>query len=170
MEKKNNIYLIGFMGAGKTTVGRILSSNIGAVLVDMDLEIEKQQGVAISQIFEEQGEPYFRAIETEMLRDISQRSGQVVSTGGGIVIKDENWDIMKESGVTVYLKASIETLFNRVKHKTTRPLLNVDDPYTKAKELFESRRELYEKSDIILDREGLEPEEVAEAIVKEIEA
>ncbi len=76
---------------------------------------------------------------------------------------------MKNTGTTVYLKASIETLFSRVKHKTTRPLLNVENPFEKAKELFENRKPLYEKSDIIIDREGLEPQDVAEAIVMELE-
>jgi len=92
----------------------------------------------------------------------------VFSTGGGIVIKDENWEIMKNNGVTVYLKASIGTLFNRLKHKTTRPLLNVDSPFERAKELFLSRKSFYEKADLFIDRERLEPEDVAEAIIKEL--
>ena len=153
------------MGAGKSTVGKILSKKLGFRLVDLDLEIESDQNAPITEIFKNKGEKYFRDVETSILKNISRRTSQVVSTGGGIVIRDENWEIMKNNGVTVYLKASIETLFNRVRHKTTRPLLNVEDPFEKAEELFSSREMLYEKSDIIIDREGLEPEQVAELIV-----
>jgi shikimate kinase len=168
LEKKNNIYIIGFMGAGKSTVGKILAQKLNYDFVDLDSDIEREQGTRISEIFEKQGEKYFRDAETEILRKISEHSNQIISTGGGIVIKDENWEIMKNSGTTVYLKASIETLFGRVKHKTTRPLLNVENPFEKARELFSSRESLYEKSDIVLDREGLEPEYVAEAIIREL--
>ncbi|NIS08251.1 MAG: shikimate kinase [Candidatus Dadabacteria bacterium] len=156
------------MGAGKTTVGKMLAPKINFGFVDMDSEIELISDLTISEIFKIHGERYFRDLETGVLKDISQKSDQVVSTGGGIVIKEENWEIMKSSGKTIYLKASIETLFNRVKHKTTRPLLDVEDPFETAKELLESREPLYEKSDLIIDREGLEPDEVAEAIIKEI--
>jgi len=156
------------MGAGKTTVGKILSKKLGYRFVDIDSEIEQVQVTPITDIFKLKGENYFRDVETRTLEEISRRSKQVVSTGGGIVIKDENWDIMKNNGVTIYLKSSIETLFNRVKHKTTRPLLNVEDPLDRAKELFSGREKLYEKSDIIIDREGLEPEQVAEVIINKI--
>jgi len=157
------------MGAGKTTIGKILSQKLNHNFVDLDLHIEKEQGISISEIFEKHGEKYFRDVETESLRKISEKSNHIISTGGGIVIKDENWEIMRNRGVSVYLKSSIETLFNRVKHKTTRPLLNVENPFEKANELFLSRESLYEKSEIILDREGLEPGDVAMAIVRELE-
>jgi len=156
------------MGAGKTTIGKILSRKLNYNFVDLDLHIEKEQGISISEMFEKHGEKYFRDVETESLRKISEKSNQIISTGGGIVIKDENWEIMRNNGVSVYLKASIETLFNRVKHKSTRPLLNVENPFEKAKELFTARESLYEKSDIVLDREGIEPEDVAMAIVREL--
>ena len=156
------------MGAGKTTVAKILSKRLNYNFVDLDLDIEKEQRISISEMFEKHGEKYFRDVETDSLRKISERSNQIISTGGGIVIKDENWEIMRNSGVSVYLKASIETLFNRVKHKSTRPLINVENPFEKARELFNARESLYEKSDIILDREGLEPGDVAEAIVREL--
>jgi len=156
------------MGAGKTTVAKILSKRLNYNFVDLDLDIEKEQRISISEMFEKHGEKYFRDVETDSLRKISERSNQIISTGGGIVIKDENWEIMKSTGVTIYLKASIEMLFDRVKHKTTRPLLNVENPFEKAKELFNARESLYENSDIVLDREGLEPGDVAVAIIKEI--
>jgi len=156
------------MGAGKTTIGKILSQKLNYNFVDLDLHIEKKQGINISEMFEKHGEKYFRDVETESLRKISEKSNQIISTGGGIVIKDENWEIMRNSGVSVYLKASIETLFNRVKHKSTRPLLNVENPFEKAKELFTARESLYEKSDVILDREGIEPGDVAMAIIREL--
>lgn len=157
------------MGAGKTTIGKILSQKLNYNFVDLDLHIEKEQGIGISEMFEKHGEKYFRDAETESLRKFSEKSNQIISTGGGIVIKDENWQIMRNRGVSVYLKSSIKTLFNRVKHKSTRPLLNVENPFEKAKELFSSRESLYEKSDIIIDREGLEPGDVADAIVRELD-
>lgn len=157
------------MGAGKTTIGKILSQKLNYNFVDLDLHIEKEQGISISEMFEKHGEKYFRDAETESLRKFSEKSNQIISTGGGIVIKDENWQIMRNRGVSVYLKSSIKTLFNRVKHKSTRPLLNVENPFEKAKELFSSRESLYEKSDIIIDREGLEPGDVAMAIVRELD-
>ncbi len=156
------------MGAGKTTIGKILSQKLNYNFVDLDLHIEKKQGISISEMFEKHGEKYFRDVETESLRKISEKSNQIISTGGGIVIKDENWEIMRNNGVSVYLKASIETLFNRVKHKSTRPLLNVENPFEKVKEIFSSRESLYEKSDIILNREGIETGDVAMAIVREL--
>ena len=157
------------MGAGKTTIGKILSQKLNYNFVDLDFDIEKEQGISISEMFEKHGEKYFRDAETESLRKFSEKSNQIISTGGGIVIKDENWQIMRNRGVSVYLKSSIKTLFNRVKHKSTRPLLNVENPFEKAKELFSSRESLYEKSDIIIDREGLEPGDVADAIVRELD-
>ena len=157
------------MGAGKTTIGKFLSRKLNYNFVDLDLHIEKEQGIGISEMFEKHGEKYFRDAETESLRKFSEKSNQIISTGGGIVIKDENWQIMRNRGVSVYLKSSIKTLYNRVKHKSTRPLLNVENPFEKAKELFSSRESLYEKSDIIIDREGLEPGDVAMAIVRELD-
>ena len=156
------------MGAGKSTVGRILSKKLGFRLVDLDTEIEDNQNSPVTEIFQTKGEQYFRDVETRILKNISGRSNQVVSTGGGIVIRDENWDIMRNNGVTIYLKATIETLFNRVRHKTTRPLLNVKNPFQKAKVIFSDREKLYEKSDIVIDREGLEPEQVAEVIITDV--
>ena len=160
--------MVNSVAPANASSGSFLSKRLNCEFVDLDLYIEKEQGISISEMFEKHGEKYFRDVETEGLRKISEKSNQIISTGGGIVIRDQNWEIMKKSGTTVYLKASIETLFNRVKHKSTRPLLNVENPFEKAKELFLSRESLYEKSEIILDREGLEPGDVAMAMVREL--
>jgi shikimate kinase len=157
----NNIYLIGFMGAGKTSVGRILAKSLRMGFVDIDDRIEKELGMTISQIFSKRGEDYFRDAESKMLKTVSQKNGQVIATGGGIVLRDENWEIMKKNGVTVYLRASIEVLWARIKSNTTRPLLQVEDPLKKAVELLSIRIPLYEKADLIIDSDNVSPHEVA---------
>jgi shikimate kinase len=165
----NNIYLIGFMGAGKTSVGRILAKSLKMGFVDIDDRIEKELGMTISQIFSKWGEDYFRDAEAKMLRTISGNKEQVIATGGGIVLRDENWDTMRENGVTVYLKASAEVLWNRIKHNTTRPLLQVEDPSKKAVEILSRRIPLYERADLVIDTENLTPHEVALEITEKLE-
>jgi shikimate kinase len=165
----NNIYLIGFMGAGKTSVGRILAKSLKMGFVDIDERIEKELGMTISQIFSKRGEDYFRDAETKILRTISGNKEQVIATGGGIVLRDENWDTMREKGVTVYLRAPIEVLWNRIEHNTTRPLLQVEDPLKKAVELLSRRIPLYERADLVIDTENLTPHEVALEITEKLE-
>ncbi|MEE9215243.1 MAG: shikimate kinase [Thermodesulfobacteriota bacterium] len=151
MNKISNIYLVGFMGSGKTTVGRLLSKKIGFLYIDLDKKIEKNEGLSISQIIQRFGEERFRELESELLSTISIDDCNVIATGGGIVIKDINWDYLNKSGVVIYLKADIDQLWNRVKKSNTRPLLRVENPYLKFKELFNSRETLYLKADLTID-------------------
>ncbi len=123
---KRNIVLVGFMGTGKTTVGRLLSKQTGMPLVDMDSMIEERAGKAITKIFAEDGEAHFRTLERAIVRELSAKGGQVVSTGGGIVLDPDNIPDYEKSGLVVCLLASAETILERVRHDDTRPLLAGD--------------------------------------------
>lgn len=116
-----NLYLIGFMGAGKSTIARALAKKCPSKRIEMDQLIEEQQGMAIIDIFAAHGENYFRDLETELLRSFSESTGYVVSCGGGSVLRDENAALMKENGCIVFLRATPETIYERVKDSTNRP-------------------------------------------------
>lgn len=139
-----NIYLIGFMGAGKSTVARRLAQQTGAKRIEMDQLIEEQQGKPITQIFEQQGEEYFRGLETELLRSFLGQENLVVSCGGGSVLRDENTELMKKQGVIVLLTATPETIYERVKDNRNRPILNGNMNVEYIRGLMEKRRERYE--------------------------
>lgn len=139
-----NIYLIGFMGAGKSTVARELGRQTGAKCVEMDERIETQQGMPITEIFEKYGEEYFRNLETELLREIGCNEDQIISCGGGSVLRDENAVLMKENGCIVLLTATPETIYERVKNSTNRPILNGNMNVEYIRSLMEKRRARYE--------------------------
>jgi shikimate kinase len=160
-----NIVLTGFMGAGKTEVGRVLARRLGYVLIDVDDEIEKEQSMKIADIFKQSGEPFFRDIESAMIRKLSEREGAVISTGGGAVLRQGNMDTLRKNGVIVCLTASAGTLYERTKKNMARPLLQVDDPLGKIKELLGARQPYYEKADIIVDTEKKSPLQVADEII-----
>lgn len=154
------------MGAGKTTVGKILAKKLGKHFYDIDNEIEKSENREIKNIFSDYGEEYFRDLETEMLTKIcSNISNSVISTGGGVVIRDINLKIMKSCGEIIYLKAEIDTLWSRVKNSKNRPLLNVDSAYEKAKKLFNDRKNLYEKADYLIETDNLSLNEIVNKII-----
>lgn len=139
-----NISLIGFMGTGKTTVSKALSKITSFKEVDVDAYIVDNEGKAISDIFKDSGEAYFRTLETNALKTISSKQGQIISCGGGAVLKDENVDILKKNGVIVLLTATPETIFDRVKDHTHRPILNNDMSLRHVKELMEQREPRYQ--------------------------
>lgn len=139
-----NLMLIGFMGTGKTTVSSALSKITGLEEVDMDKYIVEKEGMSIPEIFDKFGEAGFREKETEALKEIQQTKGKLVSCGGGVVLKDENVEIMKDGGVILLLTASPEVIFDRVKDNTDRPILNADMSLEHVKKLMDARRERYE--------------------------
>jgi shikimate kinase len=169
MEKKKNIVLIGFMGTGKTTVGKILAKKLGMNFVDVDELIEKTTGLKISAVFARFGEAYFRDIETEIIKSITKDSSQVIATGGGAVLRDENLNALKSNGVVFCLTASEELIFDRIKDNNERPLLQVENPKEKIKELLAKRMPRYMMADFIINTDGLTQEEVSEKIIKEYE-
>ena len=157
--QQNNIYLIGFMGAGKTTVGKLLACSFDMGFVDLDEEIIKRHRRSINEIFSEEGEDVFRRYESEILQELSVKEGLVFSTGGGIIGSDENWQIMNTRGVVVFLACSWQTLLERLRHSSDRPLVNQND-VTTLKALYERRLERYRKADVQIDVDDLSPEEV----------
>jgi shikimate kinase len=163
-----NIVLTGFMGTGKTAVGRELSRLLNMTLVDVDTEIEKSQQMTINEIFKQFGELKFREIETEMIRKLSERKDVIISTGGGAVLRQENVDVLREQGIIVCLMATPETILKRTSHSSHRPLLQVENPFGKIKELLDFRRPFYEKADIMIDTDGKTPRQIAEEIIGKI--
>ncbi len=146
-----NIILTGFMGVGKTSVGTRLAKDLGYSFVDTDSLIEADQRVTITEIFRKFGEPYFRDIETKIIRKVTAFEKQVVSTGGGAVIRDENRDAFKQAGYVVCLTARPEVIFERIKHETHRPLLQTPEPLAKIKELLDQRQQFYAQADFVID-------------------
>ena len=131
------------MGAGKTTVGKELARKLNYRLIDTDQSIENDQSKKIKDIFTEKGEPFFDDLETHKLKELANQHNAVISTGSGIILKDENRLILNDL-FTIYLKADFENIFKRIKQDSTRPLLLTDDPYTTAKDIFISRQAIYE--------------------------
>ena len=153
------------MGAGKSTVGELLSSSIGYSFIDMDSLIEEAVNMKIPDIFSGHGEEHFRKLETETLQKLSESGGNsVISTGGGAVINPLNMEIIGSTGISIYLKAGIETIWQRIKEQDDRPLLNVEKPFETAVKLLDERKALYEKADITVETDGLTPLIIAEKI------
>ncbi len=156
------------MGAGKSTVGKIVSEYLKLEYYDLDDLIEVEAGMSISEIFEKYGEEYFRDVESKTLKNIAQLKYRVIATGGGVVLREVNWNVMNSNGVTIYLRAPIDKLWNRIKDDASRPLLMTDDPYGRMKELMSFRSSLYEKADIIIDTDNLAPEEIANEVISKL--
>ena len=141
---KRQVYLIGFMGAGKSAVARTLAKRFGALVLEMDAYIEQEERKKISEIFATQGEEAFRRMETRLLLYLSGAGPLVVSCGGGVAMREENVKIMRKNGIIVYLTASPETVFKRVKDHHDRPLLENNMSISYIAELMEKRRPRYE--------------------------
>lgn len=166
-----NIFLIGFMGCGKSTIARMLSEKCGVTQVEMDEIIVQEQDMPITEIFEKYGEEHFRDIETDLIRRLQTSDGVVVSCGGGAVLREENRKMMKESGVIVWLTAKPETILERVKHSTNRPILNGHMNVEYIAELMEKRRECYqEAADYQLATDGKSREEICEEILEVVKS
>ena len=163
-----NLYLIGMMGAGKTTVGRLLASELKYGFVDTDEVITASAKRSINQIFAEEGETEFRRLESDVLSQVSAYTKLTVATGGGIVLRRENWSYLHH-GLIVWLDASAELLYNRLKEDTTRPLLQDNNPLLKLRNLLEERKSFYALADLrITLKEDETPEEIAKRILTEI--
>ena len=171
MEKHNgtnNIYLVGLMGAGKTTIGRSLAKHIGLIFIDSDREIEARTGVSIPTIFEIEGETGFRRREAQVIADISKLSSRVVATGGGVVLQRENRDNMRSSGLVVYLNVPPHTLWERTRNDRNRPLLQVADPLLRLKELYEQRDPFYrEVAHKVIDGSRMNSHGILQVLIRE---
>ena len=147
-----NIFLVGLMGAGKTSVGKLLARRLGKTFYDCDHEIERATGVKVAVIFEIEGEAGFRAREAKTLAELVGRRDIVLATGGGAVLSADNRKLLADNGVVVYLRASPSDLWGRTRHDRNRPLLQTADPLARLRQLFDERDPLYRSSaDIVID-------------------
>ena len=165
-----NIFLSGFMGAGKSTIARSLVQKLNFPLIEMDERIVKEQGMPISEIFDRYGEEHFRDIESELVKTIGTLEPSVVSCGGGTVLRPENVENMKKSGKIVFLTATPQTIYERVKNSSDRPILNghMNVPY--IAELMEKRRPVYEgAAELTISTDGKSREEIADEIIRRLE-
>ncbi len=156
------------MGTGKTTVGEILSRQLKREFVETDRLIEEREGLDIPTIFSTKGEAYFRKAEKEVLEKIASRDNLVVSCGGGIVIDKENVTLLRKTGVVICLRASPSVIYERTKSYKHRPLLNVEDPLRRIRELLKEREPFYRKAHFFIDTSRISPQEVAEEIMRKL--
>ena len=170
-QKGQHLVLIGFMGSGKTSIGRSLSYKLKRAFYDTDKMIEDREGVTISDIFAAKGEKYFRELETDVLREIREdRIPRIYSLGGGTPVSLQNQPLIKTIGTVVYLRLKPEEVWERLKGDTTRPLLQCDDPLSKIKNLMKLRAPAYERcADIIIDNGSKDRDEVISEILGELE-
>jgi len=160
-----NVYLTGFMGTGKTTVGRILAKKLNREFIETDEVIELREGSKIADIFAKKGEGHFRELERGFLRELSLREDLIVSCGGGLICGEENLILLKESGIVFSLTASAQIIYQRTKRCTHRPLINVDDPLMKITGLLAERLPYYRQAHYSINTEEAGPEEVADEII-----
>jgi len=166
LKRTPGIYLVGFMGSGKSTIGRHLAHRLGWSFFDTDVEIEAAERASIAELFESRGEPEFRRIETEILRQhvhwIERGRPSVVALGGGVFARPQNRELLEENGISVWLDCPFEIVTRRVAHTSHRPLAR--DPETFA-ELYQSRLEAYRLADLQISIAGDDPDEAVEAIL-----
>ena len=159
------------MGAGKSSVGRCLQRRTGLARLDTDELVAARFGISIPEIFAQHGEERFRGAETEVLQELSPSKPAIIVTGGGIVLRDENVDLLKQLGTVVWLEAKEETLLERASRRGNRPLLQTEDPRARLSELLRTRAPLYEKAaDVRVDTTSLTHDEVADVILNNIES
>jgi shikimate kinase len=161
-----SVVLVGMMGAGKSSIGRRLAAELGIPFVDADSEIEKAAGMSIPEIFESQGEGIFRAGETRVIARLLEAGPQVLATGGGAFMNDQTRALVRQRGISIWLKADLDVLMRRVKRRTDRPLLKNGDPAETLERLMRERDPVYAEADITV----LSREIAHEAIVAEIMA
>ncbi len=165
-----NIFLIGFMGVGKSTVAGYMQRHYGMPLIEMDETLEKRENRTIPEIFAEKGEPYFRQAETDLLKEIQTSSNVIVSCGGGVAMRQENVDIMKQNGKVVLLTASPESILKRVKNNDNRPLLKNRKTVEGIQELMEARRPFYEAAaDITVETDTQSLYKICEEIMQKLQ-
>lgn len=169
---ERNLVLIGFMGSGKTSVGVKLSYRLKQTVEDTDKLIERRENKKINDIFAQEGEACFRRKETELLRELSEKRQvqRIYSVGGGTPVAPENRPLLKRLGTVIWLRVRPETVYERLKYDTTRPLLQCEDPQSRIRELIEARREAYETcADIVVDVDDKDMEDILEIIMEELD-
>jgi shikimate kinase len=168
-----SLFLTGFMGSGKSTIGKGLSKSLNAAFIDIDDEIEESEGLEISQIFEQKGESYFRQVEEKIIASIILSHPQsIISLGGGALLSSKTLEVILKSGVLIYIKSEPVEIWKRIKHSTRRPLLrNQGEEWSRErylnrmKTLMEEREPGYKNAHIVIDRDGKEVEEIVKDIL-----
>ncbi|MGA3008167.1 MAG: shikimate kinase [Opitutaceae bacterium] len=161
-----NLYLVGFMGTGKTTVGRMVAQRLGFELLDTDHEIERQQGKPVASIFAEEGESAFRRLEREFVERGHASSRTVVACGGGLAVQPGLLELLQKQGVVICLHASIETILQRTAGNAHRPLLNVEDREARLRELFAQREAVYRRAGTLILTDARPLEDVVNHVVR----
>ena len=160
------IVLVGLMGAGKTTLGRRIAPELGLPFIDSDSEVEKAAGCTIGEIFENSGENIFRDIERRVMLRLLSTSPAVIGSGGGSFMDVNTRNLIRKKGTSIWLRADLELLYNRVRRRTHRPLLNNDDPRKTLMRLMEERHAIYQKADLIFDVTEEPPDKMAIKLVE----
>jgi shikimate kinase len=166
VKSKDNIFFVGLMGAGKTTIGKILAKHLGKIFYDTDHEIEKRTGVKIATIFELEGEDGFRKRETAIIQELSQLSNIIMATGGGAILAEENRELLKSNGTVIYLRANVNELWHRMRNDKHRPLLQNVDIRAKLEQLYAERNPLYTATAALIFDTGNQP---VASIISQIE-
>ena len=147
-----NLFLVGLMGAGKTTVGKLLAKHLGKQFIDSDHEIERRTGIKVHLIFELEGEAGFRAREVAIIEELTQQENIVLATGGGAILQAENREALHNRGTVIYLRANVEDLWRRTRHDKSRPLLQTENPRARLQQLLSQRDPLYrETAHLVVD-------------------
>ena len=165
MTDTRNIVLVGFMGSGKSSTGRYVAERMGRPFLDMDTEIERREGRSIPDIFAKSGEPFFRELERNLVRELAAQSGLVIAPGGGIVLNPDNIRDFAATGLVINLRVSPEWVLKRVGQDPHRPLLQGADPLQRIRDLMEKRRALYAAVPYQLETDGLTPEAVGDQVL-----
>jgi shikimate kinase / 3-dehydroquinate synthase len=169
LNSTNNIFLVGLMGSGKTTIGRALAKRLNKRFVDADHEIEARTGASIPWIFEIEGEASFRQRESDVIRDLTAQEGIVLATGGGAVLNEQSRQLLKERGTVIYLRASVNSILQRTSHDRNRPLLQTDDPKGRIEELLQQRAPLYQEvAHIIIETGRPNVQSVVQSILSQL--
>ncbi len=164
LERRQNIFLTGFMGAGKSTVGHALAQLIGCPFRDLDSMIVEKEKRSISEIFATDGEVYFRNCETDILKSLNEQNSAIYATGGGIVTREENRALMRHKGRIIYLKTGWAVLQERLKNSVDRPLVDTAGCWSELDQLLQRRQPFYLDADFIVDTDGSNPIQVAQKI------
>ncbi|KNG93028.1 shikimate kinase [Pseudaestuariivita atlantica] len=168
---KKTVALVGMMGAGKTAVGRALAARLGVPFLDSDSEIEQAAAMSIAEIFARDGEPFFREREYEVIARLLEEERGILSTGGGAFLAEATRNVISDKGVSLWLNADLDLLWNRVKHRDTRPLLRTPDPYATLKQIYEARVPVYALADIsVTSRPEYAIEDMVDQVIDALKA
>jgi len=175
---KRHIFLTGFMGAGKSKIGRLLAKRLAYPFFDSDQLIEQNSGLSINDLFDRYGETFFRELESDQIKYLCARQNPtVIALGGGALLNPENFERIRQNGVSVYIRSSAKAIFERVKHTSKRPLLVVEPGadfeerlLQRIESLLQQRQSVYEQADLIFDRDGVEPDRLVENLYQKLQS